>query len=89
MDELKVLRDVTLFYNEHHPELRAAAKKPAAEDAVDAKETGDVEGNRTSNPEMQKTPAKSPARSPSKSPVKSPERSPHTTPKTTENKKTE
>ena len=28
MDELKVLRDVTLFYNEADPELRAAAKKP-------------------------------------------------------------
>ena len=27
MDELQVLRDVTLFYNEAHPELRAAAKK--------------------------------------------------------------
>ena len=40
MDELKVLRDVTLFYNEQHPELRAAAKKPAAEDAVDANKTG-------------------------------------------------
>ena len=24
MEELKVLRDVTLFYNEQHPELRAA-----------------------------------------------------------------
>ena len=33
MDELKVLRDVTLFYNEAHPELLAAAKKPATEDA--------------------------------------------------------
>ena len=24
MEELKVLRDITLFYNERHPELRAA-----------------------------------------------------------------
>ena len=28
MDELKVLRDVTLFYNEHHPELRVAQRNP-------------------------------------------------------------
>ena len=48
MDELKVFRDVTLFYNEQHPELRAAAKKPAAEDVVEANKTGDGEGARTS-----------------------------------------
>ena len=52
MDELKVLRDVTLFYNEQHPELRTAAKKPATEDAVDADKTRDGEGARTSTPEM-------------------------------------
>ena len=32
MEELKVLRDVTLFYNEQHPELRAAESGPIAED---------------------------------------------------------
>ena len=47
MDELKVLRDITLFYNEQHPELRTAAKKPATEDAVNANKTGDGEGART------------------------------------------
>ena len=29
MEELQVLRDVTLFYNERHPELRSAVRKPA------------------------------------------------------------
>ena len=28
MEELQVLRDVTLFYNERHPELRSAIRKP-------------------------------------------------------------
>ena len=32
MEELQVLRDVTLFYNERHPELRSAVRKPPAED---------------------------------------------------------
>ena len=27
MEELQVLRDVTLFYNEWHPELRSAVRK--------------------------------------------------------------
>ena len=29
MEELQVLRDVTLFYNERHPELRSAVRKRA------------------------------------------------------------
>ena len=32
MEELKVLRDVTLYYNEQHPELRAEESGPIAED---------------------------------------------------------
>ena len=32
MEELKVLRDVTLFNNEGHPELRAAETTTIAED---------------------------------------------------------
>ena len=32
MDELQVLRDVTLFYNERHPELRSAVRKTPTED---------------------------------------------------------
>ena len=35
MEELKVLRDVTLYYNEQHPELRAAETSPIAEDNQD------------------------------------------------------
>ena len=35
MEELKVLRDITLFYNERHPELRAAEPTPTAEDTQD------------------------------------------------------
>ena len=37
MDELKLLRDVTLFYNERYPELRSAVRKRA--------EDGDNTGN--------------------------------------------
>ena len=58
MDELKVLRDVTLFYNEQHPELRTAESKPVKEDTVDDAQTRDGDGARTSTPEMQKTPKK-------------------------------
>ena len=32
MEELQVLRDVTLFYNERHPELRSAIRKTPTED---------------------------------------------------------
>ena len=39
MDELKLLRDVTLFYNERYPELRSAARN-RAEDADDKGNTG-------------------------------------------------
>ena len=42
MDELQVLRDVTLFYNEAHAELRAAAKKPTAEDAERERDSGNT-----------------------------------------------
>ena len=35
MEELKVLRDITLFYNERHPELRAAKPTTTAEDKQD------------------------------------------------------
>ena len=58
MEELKVLRDVTLFYNEQHPELRTAESGPVTEDKVDDAQTRDGDGARTSTPEMQKTPEK-------------------------------
>ena len=35
MKELKVLRDITLFYNERHPELRAAEPPTTAENTQD------------------------------------------------------
>ena len=35
MEELKVLRDITLFYLERHPELLAAEAPTAAEDTRD------------------------------------------------------
>ena len=85
MDELKVLRDVTLFYNEAHPELRAAAKKPATEDVENDEDSGSTATERSPTPEMQKTPVKSP----SKSPAAAKEKSTHSTPKTTENEKTD
>ena len=50
MDELKVLRDVTLFYNEANPELRAAAKKPATEDAERDEDSGNTTPERSPTP---------------------------------------
>ena len=34
MEELQVLRDVTLFYNERHPELRSAVRKRAEDNTT-------------------------------------------------------
>ena len=53
---LKVLRDVTLYYNEQHPELRAAERGPIAEDdeADGTPMDGDNASTRTSTPEMPK-----------------------------------
>ena len=56
MQELKVLRDVTLFYNQQHPELRAAESGPLAEDNVEDNKAQDETSARISTPEMQKTP---------------------------------
>ena len=36
MEELKVLRDITLFYHERHPKLRAAEAPTAAEGKRDS-----------------------------------------------------
>ena len=83
MDELKVLSDVTLFYNEARPELRAAAKKPATEDAEHDEDSGNTRPERSPTPEMQKTPIKTP----SKSPAATKEKSPNTTAKVTETEK--
>ena len=58
MEELKVLRDVTLFYNEQHPELRAAESGPVEEDNVEDGQTRDSTSARTSTPEMRKKPEK-------------------------------
>ena len=56
MEELKVLRDVTLFYNEQHPELRAAETSPIAEDNQDgsSRQHDTAKGAKTSTPEKQK-----------------------------------
>ena len=56
MEELKVLRDVTLYYNEQHPKLRAAERGPIAEDdeADGTPMDGDNASARTSTPEMPK-----------------------------------
>ena len=55
MEELKVLRDVTLYYNEQHPELRAAEKTPIAEDNEDgsSRQHGNTAGTRATTPEIQ------------------------------------
>ena len=56
MEELKVLRDITLYCNKQHPELRAAEKTPIAEDNEDgsSRQHGNTEGARAPTPEMQK-----------------------------------
>ena len=46
MDELQVLRDVTLFYNERHPELRSAVRKRAE----DTRNTGSAENTEPARP---------------------------------------
>ena len=53
-----MLRDVTLFYNEQHPELRAAESGPLAEDNMDDNHTQNETSARTLTLEMQKTPEK-------------------------------
>ena len=80
MDELQVLRDVTLFYNEAHPELRTAARKPPAGDAERGIDSGNTSPDRLATPETQRTPAKTP----SKSPAATKEKSPSSTKKTAE-----
>ena len=54
MDELQVLRDVTLFYNEAHPELRTAVQKPPAEDQPTDK--GNTPPERPATPDAQQKP---------------------------------
>ena len=56
MEELKVLRDVTLYYNEQHPELRATEKANIEEDeeASSEPEDGNNASARTCTPEMEK-----------------------------------
>ena len=49
MDELKVLRDVTLFYNERYPELRSAVRK-RAEDPSKPGNTGRAEHTEPERP---------------------------------------
>ena len=49
MDELKVLRDVTLFYNERYPELRSAVRK-RAEDPSNTGNTGRAEHTEPERP---------------------------------------
>ena len=81
MDELQVLRDVTLFYNEAHPELRTAVRKPPAEDTRKGIDRGNTSPDRPATPEAQQKPAKIP----SPSPAATKEKSPGLTRKTTKN----
>ena len=46
MEELQVLRDVTLFYNERHPELRSAVRKRAEDNS----NTGSAENTTPAKP---------------------------------------
>ena len=58
MEELKVLRDVTLYYNEQHPELRAVETSPIAEDNQDGstRQHDTAKDAKTTTPEKQTTP---------------------------------
>ena len=58
MEELKVLRDVTLFYNERHPELRAAETTPIEEDGQDGstRQHDTKTGTKPTTPEKQTPP---------------------------------
>ena len=55
MEELKVLRDITLYYNEQHPELRVAEKAPIAEDIEDGSSLlhSNTAGERAPTPEIE------------------------------------
>ena len=55
MEELKVLRDVTLYYNDQHPELHAAETTPVLEDIEDdsSRLHGNTAGARAPTPEIQ------------------------------------
>ena len=55
MEELKVLRDITLYYNEQHPELRVAEKAPITEDIEDGSSRlhGNTAGARAPTPEIE------------------------------------
>ena len=56
MEELKVLRDITLYNNERNPELRAAEKTHTVEDEEDgsSRQHGNTAGARATTPEIQK-----------------------------------
>ena len=72
MDELQVLRDVTLFYNEKHPELRSAVRKPPTEDMTKGKEKGSTTPDRpattATDDRVSSTPPPEPAATKEKSP---------------------
>ena len=80
MDELQVLRDVTLFYNEAHPELRTAVRKPPAEDNNRGTDKGNTPPDRPATTvEKEKM-----ATTPSPTPAATKEKSPGTEAKTTQ-----
>ena len=74
MDELQVLRDVTLFYNEAHPELRKAVQKPPAEDTRKPTDKGNTSPDRPATPDAQRKPARTPSPLPAATKEKSPGR---------------
>ena len=72
MDELQVLRDVTLFYNEKHPELRSAVRKPPAEDTATRGKKGSTTPAKPATADKEErarpTPPSTPAATKEKSP---------------------
>ena len=72
MVELQVLRDVTLFYNEKHPELRSAVRRPPREDTTTQKEKGSTTPEKptgtATDAGVEPTPPPTPAATKEKSP---------------------
>ena len=72
MDKLQVLRDVTLFYNEKHPELRSAVRRPPTEDTDTRGKKGSTTPARRATADTEEwaeqTPPSKPAATKEKSP---------------------
>ena len=72
MDELQVLRDVTLFYNEKHPELRLAVWRPPTEDTETRGKKGSTTPARPATADKDERAGQTPPSTPAATMEKSP-----------------